>query len=285
MKPNVRLMGEFLFHPDYSSCSTRVPKEFSWSMSEGDIEVWIDRGISEGMKAPKHDKKFGWVFESRDIRPDVYRWLKANYEEILPHYAAIFTGDEELLQLDPRFKFVFPNSVLPWVKESDYGIHKKTKLCSMIASHKQMCPGHAYRHHQAKRMLESGRVDVMGGACGTPRFGTENSMVHPDKTEGLKDYMFSVVMENSTYDHYFTEKLTDCLALGTVPIYWGCPSIGKYFNTDGMIMLTEDFDPSIFNLNADVYHKMMPAIEDNLNRVKNLKGSDDYLWDNYFIKL
>ena len=80
-------------------------------------------------------------------------------------------------------------------------------------------------------------------------------------------------------------KLTDCFALGTVPIYWGCPSIGKYFNTDGMIMLTEDFDPSIFTLNANVYHKMMPAIEDNLNRVKNLKGSDDYLWDNYFIKL
>jgi hypothetical protein len=283
MKPKVRLMGEILFDPNYSSNSTRVPKDFSWSISEGKTEVWIDRGIIHAAGQPHHRKKFGWVMESKGIRPQVAMWLKENYKQVMPQFQAIFTGDQELLDLDSRFKFVFPNSVLPWVPESKYDIYPKTKLCSMIASQKQMCPGHLYRWHIAGQMIQSGRVDVMGGAHGTPKFGIDSSVIHPDKSAGLKDYMFSVVMENASYDHYFTEKLTDCFALGTVPIYWGPPSIGKYFNTDGIITLTDDFDVS--TLNADMYYGMMPAIKDNLERVKNLKGSDDYMWDTCFSKL
>ena len=40
-------------------------------------------------------------------------------------------------------------------------------------------------------------------------------------------------------DYYFTEKLLDCFLSGTIPIYWGCPSIGDFFNTKGMIIFDD----------------------------------------------
>jgi predicted nucleic acid-binding Zn ribbon protein len=53
----------------------------------------------------------------------------------------------------------------------------------------------------------------------------------PNKLDGLKDYMFSIVVENSIYPKYYTEKITDCFATGTVPIYYGDKSIGEDFNS------------------------------------------------------
>jgi hypothetical protein len=42
----------------------------------------------------------------------------------------------------------------------------------------------------------------------------------PNKEVGLKDYMFSFAVENDTYDTYFTEKILDCFATGTIPYTW-----------------------------------------------------------------
>ena len=43
---------------------------------------------------------------------------------------------------------------------------------------------------------------------------------------------------------YFTEKLLDCFATGTIPVYLGAPDIGKVFNIDGIITLSDEFDIS-----------------------------------------
>ena len=282
MKPKVKLIGNS-FHPNTSSCSTRIPVNFSWSNDEGDVEVYVDNAILQGASTPNHLKKFGWICESRAVAWQLTEQLKQNHEEILKNYQYIFTCDEELLSLNPKFVFGFAGSTLPWVKLMEYNIYNKTKLCSMIASHKQMCPGHMIRHQVAQKMMETGRVDVMGGAAGSPKFGQElRGQIHPDKLSGLSPYMFSIAMENCQYDTYFTEKLTDCFATGTVPVYWGCPSIGDYFNTDGIIMLTNDFD--ISTLTADRYYGMMPAIEDNFKRVSKMKSPEDYLWTEYIEK-
>ena len=37
--------------------------------------------------------------------------------------------------------------------------------------------------------------------------------------------------------NWFTEKLIDCFATGTIPIYWGCPNIEEFFNKDGIIQV------------------------------------------------
>ena len=97
------------------------------------------------------------------------------------------------------------------------------------------------------------------------------------KEEGLCDYMFSIAIENGQYETYFTEKLLDCFATGTIPVYLGAPNIGEYFNKDGIIDLTEEFDVS-----DEIYYNKMDAIKDNLERTKKMEILEDFIWENYF---
>ena len=82
-------------------------------------------------------------------------------------------------------------------------------------------------------------------------------------------------MENISSDNYFTEKLTDCFATGTVPIYWGAKNIGNFFDSKGIIKLDDDFNVDI--LTDDLYNKMIPHIEENYKKIKSMEMSDDEL--------
>ena len=98
------------------------------------------------------------------------------------------------------------------------------------------------------------------------------------KEEALADYMFSVAIENA--DNWFTEKLLDCFLTGTVPIYYGTPNIGKWFNTDGMIFLKDGFD--IESLDKDLYLSKMDAIKENFEKAKKMEVVEDFIWESYF---
>jgi hypothetical protein len=51
----------------------------------------------------------------------------------------------------------------------------------------------------------------------------------------VSQYRCVLAMENSQASHYLTEKITHGFLAGTVPIYWGAPSVGEYFNEDRFI--------------------------------------------------
>jgi hypothetical protein len=89
--------------------------------------------------------------------------------------------------------------------------------------------------------------------------------------------MFSVAIENM--DNWFTEKLLDCFLCGTVPIFYGTPNIGKWFNMDGIILLKNEFD--IEELNEDMYTSRKDAIKDNFERALKMEVVEDYIWENY----
>jgi hypothetical protein len=89
--------------------------------------------------------------------------------------------------------------------------------------------------------------------------------------------MFSVAIENN--DQYFSEKLLDCFLTGTIPIYYGTPSVGKWFNTEGMILLEDSFD--IESLTEDVYYDKMDAVKDNFERALKMEILEDFIYENY----
>jgi hypothetical protein len=60
-----------------------------------------------------------------------------------------------------------------------------------------------------------------------------------------KQYKFVVAMENSIGDFYITEKIYNVLNAGVVPIYWGSPNIGKYFNVKRFICLNNESSAEI----------------------------------------
>ena len=88
--------------------------------------------------------------------------------------------------------------------------------------------------------------------------------------------MFSVAIENGQYETYFTEKLLDCFATGTIPVYLGAPDIEKHFNADGIITLSDEFDVS-----EDIYNDKLDAIQDNLERAKKMEVLEDFIYENY----
>ena len=92
--------------------------------------------------------------------------------------------------------------------------------------------------------------------------------------------MFSVAIENQISDKWITEKVFDCFASGTIPIYGGTRRIAEHFNPDGIIFLDEDFDPS--KLTEDMYYERMDAIQDNLERVLPLEIPVDTIFDEFF---
>jgi hypothetical protein len=252
---------------------------------ESDLKklVLIDNAIPQFEQVPPvAENLYGWVCESRSVVSELHSFITWNYSKLAQRFKAIYVSDKNLVSLSPVFKYCPAGSNLPWICETDYKMYPKTKLTSMIASPKQFTKGHKIRHGYAERFKD--KLDLFGGACGSPRLGSKtSSMVSSfsapwsSKGDGIKDYMFHIVVENDFYDNYYTEKLTDCFATGTVPVYLGSPAVGDQFNMDGIILLDEKFD--INSLNEDLYNSKLDAIKDNLERVRQLKMADDVLWE------
>ena len=97
----------------------------------------------------------------------------------------------------------------------------KTKLISVIASSKTVTSGHAKRLRFAKKLKQhyGDQIDFYG----------RGFKPMDDKLEALQDYRFNVVLENSSFDDYFSEKFTDCVIAGAYPLYHGCPNLERYY--------------------------------------------------------
>jgi hypothetical protein len=208
-------------------------------------------------------KKYGWLLESNYIIPGIVNDVKNRYKEYLQVFDLIFTHDHELLSLDDKFKWVPAQG--SWIK--NLKVYDKSKLISMISSNKSDTEGHRVRLNWVNKLKNN--IDLYGRGF--------NYIT--DKEEGLCDYMFSVVIENGFYKSYFTEKILDCFATGTIPIYLGTPDIGTFFNPSGIITLTDDFN--LLNISKDLYYEKIGVIKENLENAKKFEIIEDYIFLNY----
>lgn len=185
----------------------------------------------------------------------------------------LLTWDEELLKL-PYARFCPVTDSTQWAgcTEEDFKVYPKTKLLSAISSNKAEVPGHVTRLNFIYKIKQ--RLDLYGRGFNE----IEN------KLEGLKDYMFSVAIENTTATNCFTEKIQDCFLTGTIPIYYGPKNIGEYFDMDGILTFnTQDELNSILDsLNEDLYYSKMEAIKRNYNRALSYPTFNNSLYDLYF---
>jgi hypothetical protein len=67
--------------------------------------------------------------------------------------------------------------------------------------------------------------------------------------------------------------------LGTIPIFWGCPNIGDYFNLDGMEVFNtiDELDYILSNLKP--YKEYLKGTKDNFFRSIAYIHTDDYIAD------
>lgn len=241
----------------------KVSKYVTWEIDNSiGITFYIDDNLDRAFDDNIKGVKYGWLLESKYVIPSIMERVKQNYLKYFQIFRYIFTNDKELLNLDPRFKWCPTGGF--WIKNPK--IYPKSKMISFITSKKLFTPGHKTRLEWVDKI--GNQVDLYGRGF--------NEIA--SKEEGLCDYMFSVAIENGFYNSFFTEKLLDCFATGTIPIYLGTDDIGNYFNLDGIIQLKDDFEVS-----EEIYYSKKEAIEDNLERVKKFEVLEDFICENYDI--
>ena len=226
--------------------------------------------------------KFIWLLESREIIGDQYWWIEENYDFISTRVDGIFTADQRLTEEtgpDGKFLYCLSNAA-PWVM--DRNIYNKSKLVSMIASNKGYTEGHKRRLRVVEKFHQKYGGDDLYG------WGLPQELDIKEKSKGLKDYMFSFACENANYPTYFTEKLTDCFACGTIPVYYGTAGVAQYFNHEGIIFLDKDEPWENIpweKLTEEYYESKHIAIRENFEIAASMRVSEDYLYGNYFVQL
>jgi hypothetical protein len=72
---------------------------------------------------------------------------------------------------------------------------------------------------------------------------------HAYHTQAFRDvigeYKFVITMENSVQDTYITEKITHGFLSNTIPIYWGSPRVGDYFNNERFINIQNNSEEEL----------------------------------------
>ena len=209
-------------------------------------------------------KKYAWLLESPQVTPKAYDFVKLNHRK----FDKIFTFDYEILKYENSVFLPFGGSML---SKEDIKIHDKHKNISMMLSWKRDLEGHKLRH------------TIRNIYNGISFYGSGINGVNEKKVVSTKDYRFSIAIENCKKDFYFTEKIIDCFLSGTIPIYWGFPSIGRFFDLKGIITFdrVEDLNEILPKLNEELYHSMKDNVINNFNIAKKYMIAEDYLFNNY----
>lgn len=265
---NVKIVDTNFAHASYST-DYQKSKHINWirgsEIKNEDIVFFTDNSLINSSNF--NCKKIGLLMEPRAINPSIYEWVKINYDK----FDTILTYDKELIEISPNIIF-YPHSGC-WIEPEDQKVYNKTKLLSIIASQKNETIGHKLRHQIIKSVTsEITDFDIFGRAYNPIDY----------KLNALKDYAFSIIIENSKSDYYFTEKLIDSFVTGTVPIYWGCPSIGDFFNLNGMLIFN-DINHLLLIINSlsyEKYNSMLPAINENYEKAKQFLIAEDWIYTN-----
>ena len=267
-----------------------VPTEFSYvyDLDDGefDLTIFADMAILDFLDG-KIDVKRGKLIA--DIHEPPYLFTQQRvYDEVYKNYNRfdrILTYDEKLLTLpnavfrNGGYECVLNKSVhtceYPNLADTSlFQIYPKNKKISFITSNKTFTDGHKFRVASVN-YIRSSELDV-------DIYGVGYNQI-PAKIDGLRDYVYSIAIENGVYQNYFTEKILDCFLTGTIPIYKGCTNIGDFFNIDGI--MTFNTHSELLNIVANLQNKdyvIDPSVlEDNFNRALKYQYDNDTLYKKF----
>lgn len=234
------------------------------------VSIFTDRHIVKNTVRSVNCKvKIAWLLEPKIVYGQAYSVIVQNEKE----YNYIFTYDESLLKRSKKYIFVPGNGT--WIPYGKVKLYDKTKNISMILSKKKQFEGHRLRH-QVYSSFKKG-IDY---------YGTVVKYI-PTKDIGLRDYRFSIVVENCRVRNYFTEKILDCFNCGTIPIYWGCPNIGDFFDMKGIFTFNGigDLKNRLVHFNANNYKACYNSVKNNFERAKKYFNLFDYIYNKLLINL
>lgn len=247
----------------YITCSNFLkPTKIKWINGLLDfdgITVFTERYIDTNTELVKSKLKILWLLEPREVNPYGYQKIL----QVENKFDYILTYDSELLKRNPKYiKYIVGQSRVDSPK-----IYEKSKLISMIDSNKRLTVGHRFRRDISNALSQKYNIDMWGFA----------HKKFESKIEPLSEYYFSISVMNSKIDNFFTEVLLDNFMLGTVPIFWGCPNIGEFFDERGIITFDtiEELDKILSKLTINNYFERLQYVKKNMELAKKYVSTDD----------
>lgn len=237
----------------------------------GELETFYsnEKVIDVNQNHSTNNKPYGLLFESRAIIPKIYQDVEKN----ILNFEKMFTHHSDFLKKYNNC-FWIPGGGI-WIG-GDYGggeikLHKKSKLCSIVSSKKQMCDLHNFRLNIVDCVKKYQTIDVYGIDRWSPIWLS------------LHDYMFSIVVENYKDELYFTEKILNCFATGTIPIYCGAKNLSLKFDMNGVITFEtiQDLHNILPTLNEKLYQEKIHSVIKNYKECQQYKTIEDYIYNNY----
>lgn len=218
--------------------------------------------------APNHSHpRVGWLINPPPIE-------QANYDVALKYEAEldyILTHVKSYIERDPSKWLYYPmgGSHIPLSQWHDY---PKTDLVSMLASDKNVATGHKLRYEVKARFGD--QIDIWGRI----NDGTEVS-----KLDAIAPYCYGIEIDCESHDWYFSDHLLDYFALGTVPIFWGCPEIYRFFDINGIIPFdkADDLSAILDRLSKMDFVNRLPAIYRNREIARQYRVPEDWIFTHY----
>jgi hypothetical protein len=179
-------------------------------------------------------------------------------------------------------KYIYSHPAVPWhVNKSydeliklKYNNKDKIKEVSCVMSDKKNFPG----HRQRLKFLNNAKKYI-----NIDHFGRGFAMIE-NKWDGLHPYKYSIAIENSSSCNYWTEKISDCFLSWTVPIYYGCKNINRYFPSKSFYFFDINDERSIFKikefLENDNFKERLPYVEEARELILNKYNFFNFISEN-----
>ena len=213
--------------------------------------------------------KVFWQIEPEEIISGTEAKIMKNWE----FYDLVLTWNHNILSCVPNANF-FPCPGI-WTRESDTS--QKKFAVSFLTSSKTQTYGHQYRQYIFDMLPNIINCHAQGRII-QPMLVTKHKSPPKllDKRSMLVPFQYSIIMENCQRPGYFTEKILDAFATKTIPIYWGCPDIDKFFNPKGIFTFKcwkeGSFGTDLLSILADTeltpdtYNELHDVIEENYQK-------------------
>lgn len=257
------------FDHEIEVCGESVAKpQFECRNGDAQFRYVVDAALKRGRRF-----RLGAFFSKSVLSEDAFRYPRAqriavltespidgcygDIPELVRRFPLIFTHQQALLDKGGPFRPLAFGTNWLGVQETAAaeglveGLGGKSRMVSFIGSLEHPDIGaYQFRREIAEFAIARGDVDCFGRGI-RPVQG---------KKEAIAPYRFSIAMENAAADHYFSEKLIDCILLETIPIYFGWPSIGKHLDPRGFLRFDDSVSLAgqLARLSSELYESMRP---------------------------
>lgn len=247
-----------------------------------DITVLVDCSII--LDDEDNENSYAFLSEPNQI---LSRYLSNSVDVFSEISHRLKAGKHKFKRLYTAFKFFegHPNTVIlnhtplpSWIASEEEGIHQKHSDLCFVTSTKGWTTQQHERVHLADWLQQNGIVVYGQGYNPIER-----------KVTVLGPSRFCICIENENLEGYHTEKVVDCFATGTIPLYVGDPKIGEKYDSNGMytfdsvssLRQSDVFSDILGGKGSALYESKKREIEENFNRYLSYKDyrSGDFVFN------